>query len=153
MATYTPITVDEIEDTLTPLGFVPVVITGVKERVYEYRYNYRHFIRVYSSIEGRQSRSVGKDAVKVLALAKWAGADHIISHTKRINRVGGVDAIQDRLRSRIRDLLLLSPSVELDSRGQPMTLRKNRRDGSLFWGQPDWASLAPAYRETKPFHN
>ncbi len=148
---YTEVTVDQVEDVLNPLGFVPVSIPNCRERVYELRYAHRHFIRVYSSIEGRYSRSSGKDAVKVTAVAKWQDRDHFVCHTKRINRVGGIDAIQQRLRERIHEMQILNPRVEIDSRGQPMTLRKNKQNGSLFWGQPDWNRIPKDQRETKPF--
>lgn len=151
MADYTPMSIDQMEDILNPLGFVSVSLNGVKERVYEKRYGHRRYIRVYTSIVGSTTRDVGKDAIKIVAVAKWNNQDHFISGSKRINRVGMLSSIAARIRDRIRSLEDLAPEVVLDSRGFPMTLRKNRRDGSLFWGQPDWSKLAPADRETKPY--
>lgn len=150
---YTPVSLDQMEASLAKWGAVPVTIRGVRERVFEIKYSHRCYVRVFTSIEGSSTRSVGKDAVKVVAVAKWEGVDHIVSHTKRVNRVGGEDAILERLDERITEIMDLKPRPPTDSRGKPMTLRKNRRDGSLFWGQPDWSSIPPSKRETRPFRH
>lgn len=153
MADYTEISRSQMIDFLRPLGFEEVHIPGTKERVYEKRYGHRTYVRVYSSIVGDKTRAVGKDAIKIVAVAKWNGQDHFISGSKRINRVGMVSSIGARIRDRVDEMVALAPQVVCDSRGFPMTLRKNKRDGSYFWGQPDWNKLPPASRETKPYRN
>lgn len=148
---YTSLTRDQVEDFLYPEGFTEITLRGVKERVYEKRYAYGRFIRVYSSVVGSTTRAVGKDAIKIVAVAKWNNNEYMISGTKRINRVGMISSIGARIRDRVRSLEALAPEVVLDSRGRPMTLRKNKSNGSFFWGQPDWNKIPKHQRETRRY--
>jgi len=148
---YTEVSRVQMVDILRPLGFEEVQIPGTKERVYEKRYGHRTYVRVYSSIVGEATRPVGKDAIKIVAVAKWNDRDHFISGTKRINRVGMISSIGARVRDRVDQMVAQAPQVVCDSRGFPMTLRTNRKDGSMFWGQPDWNQIPRHQRETKPY--
>lgn len=150
---YQPISSETMNDFLTGLGFTKVPIIGVKEIVYERKYGFRTYMRVYSSVVGSSTRASGKDAIKCVAICKVPGkADCIIAHTTRINRTGAPLDVLFRLEGRINDLQILAPQPVMDSRGMPMTLRKNRKQGTYFWGQPDWNLIPKNQRETRPHY-
>lgn len=62
-------------------------------------------VLVYTSIDlrSREMRIVGEDAIRVCGVRKFAdGSTRGIIKRKRINRVGGVQAIPDRMLERMR---------------------------------------------------
>jgi hypothetical protein len=61
---------------------------------------------------------------------------------KRVNRVS---TWRDNLDDRLKEIAESLPTVKMDRRGEPMTLRKKR--GNLFWGSRDY----PNYKETRRY--
>lgn len=150
---YESISLIEMDDFLRQRRFKPVDLyfrrRPVKEWVYERRLpqNANHFVRVYTTIQrygGRadQSRDVGKDAIRVQVIYRDEKGETLVSMPKRVNRVS---TWRDNLDDRLKEVAESLPKVKMDSRGEPMTLRKKR--GNLFWGSRDY----PAYQETRRY--
>lgn len=152
-AEFYPVTFDELGGWLKYQGFREVNLTyrrrPIKEYVFERKYAPYHYIRVYTGInrfgwKKNTSRKVGTDAIRVQAVYKDGRYDTLVENQKRVHRVRGW---KENLKSRIIDILKRKPLVVTDSRGVPMVLRTNKRDGSKFWGSRDY----PRHKETKPF--
>ena len=150
---YETISLIEMDDFLRQRRFKPVDLyfrrRPVKEWVYERRLpqNANHFVRVYTTIQryggkADQSRDVGKDAIRVQVIYRDEKGETLVSMPKRVNRVS---TWRDNLDDRLKEVAESLPKVKMDSRGEPMTLRKKR--GNLFWGSRDY----PNYKETQPF--
>lgn len=94
MATATPITKQEFEDFVLPLGFVPVKIEGTKELVYGkivQHTTHKLSLRVYSSINpDGHSRAVGADAIRVALFARKKNQQiTMVGGDRRVHRVVG----------------------------------------------------------------
>ena len=150
---YESISLVEMDDFLRQRRFKPVDLyfrrRPVKEWVYERRLpqNANHFVRVYTTIQryggkADQSRDVGKDAIRVQVIYRDEKGETLVSMPKRVNRVS---TWRDNLDDRLKELAESLPKVKMDSRGEPMTLRKKR--GNLFWGSRDY----PNYKETQRY--
>ena len=150
---YESISLVEMDDFLRQRRFKPVDLyfrrRPVKEWVYERRLpqNANHFVRVYTTIQrygGKtdQSRDVGKDAIRVQVIYRDEKGETLVSMPKRVNRIS---TWRDNLDDRLKEVAESLPKVKMDSRGEPMTLRKKR--GNLFWGSRDY----PNYKETRSF--
>lgn len=150
---YETISLIEMDDFLRQRRFKPVDLyfrrRPVKEWVYERRLpqNANHFVRVYTTIQryggkADQSRDVGKDAIRVQVIYRDEKGETLVSMPKRVNRVS---TWRDNLDDRLKEVAESLPKVKMDSRGEPMTLRKKR--GNLFWGSRDY----PAYQETRRY--
>ena len=150
---YEVISLQEMDNFLRQRRFYPVDLyfrrRPVKEWVYERRLpqNANHFVRVYTTIQrygGKtdQSRDVGKDAIRVQVIYRDDKGETLVSMPKRVNRVG---TWKDNLDDRMTEIAQTLPTVTMDSRGEPMTLRKKK--GSLFWGSRDY----PNYKETRRY--
>lgn len=86
-----------LDASLRAAGFAPVVRRGTIEFVYEKQVA-GSTIRIYSTIVGREVRGLGKDAIRVTLI----GADgKPIGKTRRVNRVGLIAAILDRVHGRV----------------------------------------------------
>ncbi len=151
--TYETISLVEMDDFLRPRRFKPVDLyfrrRPVKEWVYERRLpqNANHFVRVYTTIQrygGKtdQSRDVGKDAIRVQVIYRDDKGETLVSMPKRVNRIS---TWRKNLDDRMTEIAQTLPTVTMDSRGEPMTLRKKK--GSLFWGSRDY----PNYKETRRY--
>lgn len=105
MAKATEITRDEMHDFLTRRGFTPLSLAGVKELVYGRIVAHNLSLRVYTSIVGDSSRSVGKDAIRTVLVTRVypvrTDAEDIIKlvgSDRRVHRVEGWRSnLQDRL--------------------------------------------------------
>jgi hypothetical protein len=142
-----------MDDFLRQRRFKPVDLyfrrRPVKEWVYERRLpqNANHYVRVYTTIQrygGKtdQSRDVGKDAIRVQVIYRDEKGETLVSMPKRVNRVS---TWRDNLDDRLKEIAESLPTVKMDRRGEPMTLRKKR--GNLFWGSRDY----PNYKETRRY--
>jgi hypothetical protein len=142
-----------MDDFLRQRRFKPVDLyfrrRPVKEWVYERRLpqNANHHVRVYTTIQrygGKtdQSRDVGKDAIRVQVIYRDEKGETLVSMPKRVNRVS---TWRDNLDDRLKEIAESLPTVKMDRRGEPMTLRKKR--GNLFWGSRDY----PNYKETRRY--
>ena len=150
-AEYTDISGTEMHNFLRAQGFRVVPHPIAKERIYEKPYGPNYVIRVYSSVVGNQSRSVGKDAIRVQPVYRdsVSGEEAYLSVHKRVHRVKGW---KENLQKRINDILKIKPQVVRDSNGKPMVLRKARRGvskGSYFYGSRDY----PRNKETRRYTN
>ncbi len=150
---YESISLVEMDDFLRQRRFKPVDLyfrrRPVKEWVYERRLpqNANHHVRVYTTIQrygGKtdQSRDVGKDAIRVQVIYRDEKGETLVSMPKRVNRVS---TWRDNLDDRLKEIAESLPTVKMDRRGEPMTLRKKR--GNLFWGSRDY----PNYKETRRY--
>ena len=150
---YEVISLQEMDDFLQKRRFKPVDMyyrrRPVKEWVYERKLpnHANHFIRVYTTIQrygGKtdQSRDVGKDAIRVQVIYRDDKGETLVSMPKRVNRVS---TWRKNLDDRMTEIAQTLPTVTMDSRGEPMTLRKKK--GSLFWGSRDY----PNYKETRRY--
>ena len=150
---YESISLVEMDDFLRQRRFKPVDLyfrrRPVKEWVYERRLpqNANHYVIVYTTIQrygGKtdQSRDVGKDAIRVQVIYRDEKGETLVSMPKRVNRVS---TWRDNLDDRLKEIAESLPTVKMDRRGEPMTLRKKR--GNLFWGSRDY----PNYKETRRY--
>ena len=103
MAAFCPITLDEFEDFILPLGFRRIALDGTLEYVYGKRLDcgsHPVTVRVYSGIDIRddKSREVGSDAIRVCMVGKGKRVgddgierDHIfgLAKDRRVHRVAG----------------------------------------------------------------
>jgi len=123
----------------------------VKEWVYERALPGRpnHVVRVYTSINryGHQKgrgRDVGRDAIRVQVVYQDNQGETLVSAPTRVHRIGTWETNLDK---RLLAIATEKPQVMFDSRGEPMTLRKNK--GKLFWGSRDY----PKYKETRRYES
>lgn len=75
----------------------------IHEEVYAYKASADVTILVYSTISQGRVRTVGQDAIRVFATKKEGGKEIGWVKTKRINRVGQIDAICDRTLKAMRE--------------------------------------------------
>lgn len=102
MAHYTNVTKQDIEEVLVPQGFKQITLPKVTELVYAKRVDrdgLQLALRIYTGIEGEQSRGCGEDAMRAAVFIRLEdGAIKMIGGSKRVNRVEGWRA---NLQSRI----------------------------------------------------
>lgn len=87
-ATYTPLTLQQMGELLTPQGFRIIDLTNTAEMVYGKIIAKSVCLRVYTTIDRTgYSRDCGADAIRVTAVKRYPG-DVIrgIGKTKRIHR-------------------------------------------------------------------
>lgn len=97
--------------------FVEVARPGTKERVFAREVpesNGKVRLLVYTSIEGDEVRECGEDAIRACAVysARDGQERGIASAEKRVNRVGEIGAITDRLIERMREVWRLIKTAE-----------------------------------------
>lgn len=122
-----------IQDLMARSVFVEEIRPGTKEKVFAREVpdtNGRVRVLVYTSIEGTQTRECGDDAIRVCAVYKARdGQDRgIAAAEKRVNRVGEIGAITDRLIARMREVWSLTKIAEKCPQcGVPMFKAKSGR--------------------------
>lgn len=93
---------------LTECGFGEEHIPGTREKVFSRQVDGSPRVRVmvYTTIEGSQVRSVGRDAIRVCAVyTNREGRDRgIIAAEKRVNRTGAIGDIVERMVVRMREV-------------------------------------------------
>ena len=94
-ANAVPITLEQMDTLLAPLGFSTITLTGTRETVFARPYrrvllDESHIplsIRVYTSIVDGHSRGVGEDAIRVSVVANVNGRIVGLGSDKRVHRV------------------------------------------------------------------
>lgn len=115
--------------------FLEVQLKGCQERVFAREVpgtDGKVRVLVYSTIEGDKTRAVAKDAIRVCAVYKaHDGRDRgIASADARVNRVGTVSSIEDRVLSRMREVWKATKTASKCPRcGAPHFKSKTRKDG------------------------
>lgn len=95
MAISVPITLDQMDELLAPLGFTTIGLPGTVETVFAKAYRRTLVndgyvplsLRVYTSIAGDTSRETGEDAIRVVLLANTAQGRPVLGTAKRVHRV------------------------------------------------------------------
>lgn len=145
MAKAVTISRDEMHDFLIRRGFIILTLEGTKELVYGRIVAPNLSLRVYTSIEGACSRSIGSDAIRTVLVTRINGRGpestiKIVGGDRRVHRVEGWrENLQDRLDG-WRDQL--GPVCHKCGR---MTVRRESRRGP-FWGcsgYPECKSITP----------
>lgn len=145
MANFYPITLEEMEAFLTPLGFKRVPVEGVYEIVFAKRVWQGKLplsLRIYTGIdESGYSRKKGKDAIRVdLFLWDYLGNDEqgkpkfrgvYLASSKRVHRTEGW---RDNLSERINNWLEYMPQDCCPKCFRPMIVRENKQKGTKFLG-------------------
>ena len=92
-AEFVNIKLEEMDAFLTERGFQPITLAGTVEKVYAKRVDKAGItlsLRVYTGVEGGESRGVGEDAIKIMLFTKNAsGKICKVGGSKRVNRVKG----------------------------------------------------------------
>ncbi len=85
-------------------------------------------VLIYSTIEGVLARGVGKDSIKVCAVYKGrSGERGIVSADRRVNRVGEVDDIAERVIDRMRQCWKATKTCPRCNCGAPQFKSKVRK--------------------------
>lgn len=124
MSEYYPITLAEMTEFLTPLGFKRIHVEGTHEAVFAKRVDQGRqslSLRVNTGIEGSVSRPSGDDAMRVVLFA-WAGRPVYVGGSKKVLRVRGWKA---NLKARLDSWLDYLPKDSC-SCGLPMVPRKRK---------------------------
>lgn len=141
-----------IEALMARSEFKQEIRAGTKEKVFAREVpgtDGKVRVLVYTSIEGSQTRECGDDAIRVCAVYKARdGQDRgIASAEKRINRVGEISAITERLIERMREIWKATKTAEKCSCGAPKFKTKK---GALCCADLCWKTeLAP--RQPAPY--
>ena len=129
---------------LSKAGFVQVERPGTKEKVFAREVpntDGKVRVLVYTSIEGSMTRECGDDAIRVCAVYKARDDQErgIASAEKRINRVGEITDITDRLLVRMREVWGSVKTAERCSCGAPKFKAKSKKlcCADLCWKRPD----------------
>ncbi len=85
-------------DRLAAWGFKEIPNCG--ERVFDLAHGQNVVIRVYTTIEGSATRPVAKDAIRV-SLVYTGAVGRGLGKERRVNRVGVIEEIADRMKARI----------------------------------------------------
>jgi hypothetical protein len=138
-ARFYAISRDEIHEFLTSLGFQPLFLKGVVERVYAKIVrvgDHRLSLRVFTAINPNgESRGKGTDAIRVQLFHKFQNGDkEQIVPVGRPQKCLRVTSWRENLAKAIQrhddpDLFRLCPAC-----GRPMVLRHNHSTGGEFWG-------------------
>lgn len=89
---------------LRRMGFRPTTVPQGHEAVYDRVSDDLMVIRVHSTVEAGEVRGVGQDAIRFSLLRDTFDGLVPVGKTKRVNRVGLIDSIIDRVRTRVRML-------------------------------------------------
>jgi hypothetical protein len=116
-----------LQTVLTRSGFTPTDIPGTYEEVWErmHHRDNRIVIRVYTTIEGGFARNVGSDAIRVVPF--YVAGGKAMSRGPRINRVGTIEAICERLLARMRDTYGKALQGNCTSCGAPLMMSKKAK--------------------------
>jgi hypothetical protein len=125
---------------LSRQGFMEVKIPGTREMVMGRIVAPGMCLRVYTSVEGEQTRDNGEDAIRCVLVTKVADNTRIVGSDRRVHRVEGWKAnLQNRLDNWRDQLGPTCPKC-----GAPTTRRRSRR--GFFWGcsnYPNCRGLVP----------
>jgi hypothetical protein len=143
---------DELLALFARAEFTEVFIKGTKERLFAREVpgtEGKIRVVVYSTIEGHEVRRIAKDAIRVCALYKGRDGQErgIASGEKRVNRTGTIEAICDRVISRMRDCWKATKPHNHErcpKCGAPMfksKVRKDKRTGQTRGGNLVCADL------------
>ena len=107
----------EIKDLMKRSNFTEQQRPGTHEKVFGREIpgtDGRICILVYTTVEDGLCRAAGKDAIRVCAIYRAEDGKErgIASAEKRVNRVGTVEAITDRLIERMREVWKLAKLAE-----------------------------------------
>lgn len=119
------------------MGFRPIHQEGTRELVLA-RESTRLpgvQIRVYTSSVDGEIREVGQDAIRVCSVLLSGGRERGFRKETRVNRVGEVDAIVGRVRSRVGDMASHIRSAPACSCGAIML---ESRAGNLYCADLCW---------------
>ena len=86
---------------LMAMGFRQIKIEGTRERVYARECGDNLECRVYTTIDGRQCRAVGKDAIRVCLVYVDGDGSRGCGKDRRVYRVGVIGEIATRMSGRI----------------------------------------------------
>ena len=120
-----------IEALMTRSVFVEEARPGTREKVFAREVpgtDSKVRVLVYSTIENGEARDCGKDAIHVCAVYKARdGQDRgIASAESRVNRVGEIGAITDRLIERMREVWAATKTAKKCPKcGAPMFMAKS----------------------------
>lgn len=93
----------KILDKLNECGF-DEEDSGYGERTFSRYIDDGMYVRVFTSIEGSEVRSVGSDAIRVCGMhTSSEGKTRSLAKEKRVNRTGDIDDIVSRMYNRMRD--------------------------------------------------
>lgn len=133
---------------LTKCGFVKQNRPGTYEDVYalpvnDETHNGRINVLVYTSVEKGEIRECGTDAIRICAVysAKDGKERGIAAAEKRVNRVGDMSAIVDRMHQRMRDVYKI---VKTGSRckccNAPVFISKAGKEccADICWAKNAW---------------
>lgn len=140
-----------IETLMARSVFVEELRPGTKEKVFAREVpgtDGKIRVLVYTSIEGTQTRECGDDAIRVCAVYKARdGQDRgIASAEKRVNRVGEISAITDRLIARMREVWTATKTAEKCSCGAPKFKAKSGKlcCADLCWKKAEDLTSRPS---------
>lgn len=125
---FTNIPLKDMIDFLTPLGFKEIAaLEGTLEKVYAKRVDHHGLalsLRVYTGIEGTESRGVGEDAIRVaLFMRDKDGRIVKLGGSKRVHRVIGW---KKNLKNRLDRWEESFPTNVCNKCGMPMLPRNGR---------------------------
>lgn len=115
---------------LTEAGFTEEFRSGTKERMFSRTTPSGIRVVVFTSIVGTTMREAGDDAIRVCAVYKTkAGEDRGVGHAdKRVNRVGVIKDIGDRMLNRMREVWTLIREIPRCSCcGAPQFMSKSKK--------------------------
>jgi len=118
-----------IFDTMRLLGLNATHKDGTKEQIFKLDCGHDRAVLVYSTVVGLVARAAGADSIKVCAVyTDRDGKQQAIGRaTRRVHRVGEIEGILDRIRSRIVEVKQLCETAELCSCGAPKGLSKKKK--------------------------
>jgi hypothetical protein len=134
-----------IKAKLANCGFSREDVPGCREEVHSLVINRGIRVAVYTTIESGMARSCGSDAIRVTAIYKnKEGQDRGVAKAeKRVNRVGDVEEIVERMYQRMREVWVLGNKAERCSCGAPKFISKA---GNLVCADLCWKNRSPAPR-------
>ena len=92
---------EAITGCLSGLHFRKIFLTSVREKVWSREHAKDLEVLVYTSIDGRRCRAVGRDAIRVCLVYTGGKSNRGCGKDKRVHRVGEIETIVGRLRDRI----------------------------------------------------
>jgi len=106
---FTNITIDEMDDLLRPHGMEQIRLDGVKEVVYGKLIedgDDLYQLRVFTGIEGTESRGCGKDAIKTILVKRDGDEEHIVGSGKKVYRMDDWQKhLTKRVTTEVKDML------------------------------------------------
>tara|TARA_Y100000034_G_C6896007_1_gene413095 strand:- start:2529 stop:3002 length:474 start_codon:yes stop_codon:yes gene_type:complete len=133
---YYNISEQEMDDFMSQNGFQRISVPGTYELVYAKRVDQGDLalsLRVYSGIsQSGKSRAVGKDAMRVALF--WRRPDGEVVQVGSGPHMKRIQTWAKNLQKRLDNWLDLLPKDNCPKCGSPLTIRKNRNQGTQFLG-------------------